>query len=1022
MGAEVVAFRILGPVRLYQQERAVDLGPTKIRGLLGILLLSANIPVPIDSIVDRLWDNPSEQDSGSVRGREPPPTPHKTLQVYVSKLRAALIRTAAPAKLLTEHRRYRLQINPTMIDYQCFRGLAAKGQRAFRAGDHLSATSSLSEAVELWRGQPLADVHSSWAQRTADAMAFQDLLPAYHSLFGAHLALGHAEYVLEQLRPLLAVYETDLTLIELQMRALAEVNGRSSLVSYFHDVADNLRKVLSIDPTDQLAQLYHRLIEQPSGVELPQQPVRVGTTRRPLLFHLPRDIPHLIGRTEILRELDERLTASHVDPVVALDGAPGVGKTALATYWAHRRRDQFPDGVLYADLNGYGPGHPVAPATVLATFLTALGLPLEHLPGDLTGRTALLQQELAGRRVLIVLDNAYDSAHVTPLLAATSPCPVLVTSRQKLSLLAYNDGAHSITVPTLLLDESIALLQRSIRGTRVQQDMATLQDFATLCAGLPIALRIVGEHVAVRADVPLQELVQHLRRRHLLDAGSHGDRGSRTLRAAFDLSVDKFSPDIARFFGLLGLYPATDITTEVAAAVSGLSLAETEQAFDVLVGAHLVHQLSADSYRIHDLLHLYAEDRAGQQGPPEIRHQAIHRMVDWYLYSGLNAARLLAPQDPTVPPLDEAMTIAPRIFDNADEARRWFLAERTKIIAVSQRAAEAGMHDHQWRLVGTFSDLLNCYCDPVEIIDVHRQAVVSAQIDGARDGESGNLNSLGVIEFNRHDYESAARYFTQALAIFREIDDEYGESISLYNIGNTHLERGQTRRAIEFHERSLVISERIGDKAGQASVYHRLGEAYQRSGQHDTAVKFYQKSLRTRAEIADLRGQAGTLAKLGELSLERGDPQAAIGYCEKAGAIGDQIFDRRGVAETLHTKAVAYVALADFGGVSTSSQEAARLCRMMNDFGGEARAMDLSAEAQQALGDYVLAERHWRTALELYDRLGDPRASDVRDKLDRLRELSSELTTQRLTSPIRRKRLVPTKRRNELFPPAPEQR
>jgi DNA-binding SARP family transcriptional activator/tetratricopeptide (TPR) repeat protein len=1017
----VVMFRILGPVRLYQQERAVDLGPAKIRGLLGILLLSADIPVPIDSIVDHLWDNPSEQDGGSVKGREPPPNPHKTLQTYVSKLRAVLIRTAAPAKLLTEHRRYRLQVNPTMIDYHRFRELATKGQRAFRAGDPLSATASLSKAVELWRGQPLADVHSSWAQRTADTLAAQDLLPTYYSLFGAHLSLGHAEYVLEQLRPLLVTYETDLTLIELQMRALAEVNGRSSLVSYFHDVADNLRQVLNIDPTDQLAQLYHRLIEQSSTVELPQQLVRASTARRPLVFHLPRDIPHFIGRTEILRELDERLAASHVDPVVALDGAPGVGKTALATYWAHRRRDQFPDGVLYADLNGYGPGHPVAPTTVLAAFLTTLGLPIEHLPGDLTGRTALLQQELAGRRVLVVLDNAYDSAHVRPLLAATSPCPVLVTSRQKLSLLAYNDGAHSINVPTLLLDESIALLQRSIRGTRAQQDMATLQDFAALCDGLPLALRIVGEHVAVRADVPLQELVQHLRRQHLLDAGSHGDRGSRTLRAAFDLSVDKFSPDIARFFGLLGLYPATDITTEVAAAITGLSLTDTERAFDVLVGAHLVHQLSADNYRLHDLLHLYAEDRARQQERPEIQHQAIHRMVDWYLYSGVNTARLLSPQDPTVPPLDEAMSITPRTFSGADDARRWFLSERTKIIAVSHCAAEAGMHDHQWRLVGTFSDLLNCYCDPTEIIDAHRQAVASAQIEGARDGESGNLNSLGVIEFNRGDYESAARYFTQALSIFREIDDEYGESISLYNIGNTHLERGQTRRAIDFHERSLVISERIGDKAGQASVYHRLGEAYQRSSQHDIAVGYYQRSLRIRIELSDLRGQAATLAKLGELSLECGDPKSCIEYCAKARAIGDQIFDQRRVAETLHTQAVAYVELDDFERAVTSTQEAARLCRLMNDFPGEARAMDLSAQAQQALGDYVLADRHWNAALELYGQLGDPRISDVRDHLRQLHELSSKMPTQHITSPIRRKRLVPARRRNKLFPPAEEQ-
>jgi DNA-binding SARP family transcriptional activator/tetratricopeptide (TPR) repeat protein len=1010
VGTAVITFRILGPIRLYQDVRSVDLGRAKIRGLLGILLLSANTPVPIDSIVDRLWDNPNELGSGGVKGREPPPDPPRTLQGYVSRLRRVLEQTQAPAELLREQRRYRLQLDRRLIDYYRFRELAAVGRRAFRAGDHSTAASVLSESVALWQGQPLADLNSSWAQHIADGLARQDLLPAYHSLFSSQLALGQAEHVLEQLRSLIVTYETDPTLIELQMRALADVNGPSSVVSYFHSLREKLPEVFGIDPTERLLHVYRRLIERPVMPESPQRPERVSVSRRLPIFQVPRDLRQFIGRDEILRDLDARLSMAQADSVVTLDGGPGVGKTAIVTHWAHLRRDRFPDGVLYIDLEGYGPGQPSAPATALEAFLTALGFPIEQLPSGLSGRTALLQQELSGQQMLIILDNAYDSAHVRPLLAATSPCPVLITSRQKLSVLAYNDGAYNITVPTLTVDESIALLTGSIGSTRGHLEIAILRDLADLCADLPIALRIVGEQVATWSDVPLPELVEHLRQ-HLLDAGSDGDRESRTLRAAFDFSVDRLPTNISRFFALLGLYPATEISTEVAAAVTGLSVKDTRLAFAVLVGAHLIHPAPADSYRIHDLLHLYAEDRSRQQQSPDDQEEAVHHMVDWYLYSGLDAVRLILPERPTVPALDETVSTAPRAFADADDARRWFLAERPKIIAVSQRAAERGMHGHLWRLVGTFGSLLYGYYDSGDIVDmVHRQAVASAQIEGAREGESGLLNNLGAIEFQRGHYASAARYFTDALAIFCELGHVYGESIALLNIGNTHLERGQTRRAIEYYERSLAISVRNGNRDVQAAVYHRLGEACHRNDQSSLAADYYTRSLTLRTEDKDSGGQALTLIKLGELNLASGNLEDAVTYSDKARTIGQQIFDGRKTAEALLIKSRSCLALRDFPQAADTAQEAARLYQTLHNIEDEAEARNLSAHAEQAMGQYEQARMDWSSALALYKRLDSTRVTDIRGNLRRLDGLISEMPTQRATLRANRTRLTPAQR------------
>lgn len=990
-GGIVIIFRILGSVTFYHRERVVDLGPrAKVRGLLGILLLYANTPVPIDSIIVRLWDKPG--DSGdTVKGRELPANPPKALQGYVSMLRTVLEQNHPETNLVREPHGYRLNVDKRLVDYFQFRDLAATGRRAFRGGDHANAASVLSEAISLWQGRPLANMKSSWSDTTAADLVRLDLLPAYYDLFAAQLELGDAEQVLDRSRLLLETHGSDETLIEMHMRALADVNGPSSVAGYFPSAKQKLLDV-GVDPTERLMRVYRKLIEQPVWPELGRRFTRSRAGRRePVFFRVPRDLGHFLGRDNILSELDKRLAGANA--IVTLDGGPGIGKTTIVTHWTHRRRDQFPDGVLYADLNGYGPSQPVAPVAVLEAFLTALGFPIGQLPSDLLGRAHLLQQEIASRRMLIVLDNAYDSAHVRPLLTAITTCSCLITSRQKLTMLAIHDGAYNITVPTLTSEESIKLLDGSISRTRDRQDSAMLRELADLCAGLPLALRIVGEYAATCADVPLPELIQHYHQ-HLLDAGAQGDSRATTLRAAFDASIDRLPAELARFFVLLGVYPASEITTDVAAAVSGLSIDNTTRAFESLHGAHLVQPAPAGTYQIHDLLHLYAGDRVRRLSP-HLRKQAILRMVDWYLYTGLNATRLISPQSPTVAPLHEPVVVFPREFADADDARRWFLAERLKIIAVSESAIEERIHSRVFRLVATLGELLTIYCEPESILDIHRQAVASARVDAARWEESALLNNLGVIELRRGHYEIAAGYYTEALTIFKELDYEYGECACLYNLGNTYLERGETRRAIAYYNRSLKISERIVEHAGQAFIYHGLGAAHHRNDHVDQADKYYRRSLELHEASGNLDRQVLTLTKLGELSLDRGDPEAAVTYGTQACAIGRQIFDDRKTADALLMVARALLTIHDFAGASHAAAEAANLCRATRNLTDEATAADLSAQAQQAMGHYEQAYADWALALALYEEAGSDRATGVRETIHRLDELIGVLPTQR---------------------------
>jgi tetratricopeptide (TPR) repeat protein len=992
-------FQILGPVRLSASGQNADLGAAKIRGLLGILLLAADSAVSIDQIVDRLWDQAGEIGNGGTppAGRQAPPNPRKTLQGYVSKLRALLKKAAAPATVLGGRGYYRLQIDPEIVDYHRFRHLSDEGRAAARQGDHAGAVTALEAAIALWHGRPLADIPSSWATRYGETLVSQDLLPAYHALLDAKLELGEYDEVLTRLVPLLRDHETNESLIELRMRALAAVDGPSSVVACFLDFTAKLSDMLDASPTEGLVQLYRSLTERPTTEpERPAPPVAVR--------QLPRDIPNFVGRADILRQLDSLLVTPDGRPtVVSLDGGPGIGKTAIATHWAHHRREHFADGILHADLNGYGPGAPTSPAAVLATFLDALGISHQHIPKDVAERASLLRRELAGRRMLILLDNARDSARVRPLLAATSPSPVLITSRQKLTGLAYRDGAHSITVPTLLMDEAIALLQLRIGNDRVVNDLPAIHDLAALCSSIPLALRIAGEHVVARPDAPIPDLVRHLRSQ-LLDAGSHGDDDSTKLRAVFDWSANALLPEADRLFCLLGLHPSTQVSTPAAAALAGWSINDTERAFDALVGAHLAHQQGADSYHVHDLLHLYGNDRAHCRIMPAERTAAVRRMCDWYLGSVTDAIRKVAPERKPVPPLALSTDVQPLTFEDDQAALHWCIRERSQILAVCRSAVAHRFHDHVWRLVGAFDNILNRFGDPRETIDLHRAALDAARIAGSRAGEAGSLNNLGVIHFFVGEYESALRFFTQALALFKEVDPA-GESATLFNIANTVTERGTYQKAIELYQQSLAIAERVGDGTGQARVYHRLGEVYQSWEQPDQAEEYYQRSLALRVQESDVRNQATTLAKLGELCIERDNPQQALNYCEQSLTISRETFDHRKAAEALCIRAVAQYRLGAHDESIASGEESAVLCHALSHAAGEAHALEVIAMAQQAIGDTAAADHNRAKALSLLPDPNSPVAARIQAALSSTGSIAHSLPEQRekrLSQPINR--------------------
>jgi DNA-binding SARP family transcriptional activator/Tfp pilus assembly protein PilF len=976
-----VLFHILGPVQLHVDGRDVPLHTIKVRGLLAILLLAPDTLVATDTIVSRLWDDDyvTYRPAG---GRTRPPDRRRTLQIHVTRLRNAFKRAGVAAKVINDQHAYRLVVDPSTIDYHRFRQLAVTGRHAAQDGDHHRAMAVLDEAVRLWHGAPFADLTTSWAQRHRDTLVTQDFLPVYQQLVDAHLALGQYDQALERLEPLIADHNVDEILAGQWMRAKAAIDGPASLSVYFRRFVERFRKDMDAEP-NQLIALYEHLTRAGAGGDAVLVSPKSSSVPPD---QLPRSVPYFVGRRDTLALLDELLlTRTSSAPVVAIDGPPGIGKTALAVEWANNHRDQFPDGRFFINLSGHGPSDVVDATTVLTSFLTTLNVPAEHLPPGSEDRAALVRANLRNRRVLIVLDNARNSEHVRPILAATPSAAVLVTSRQQLTGLVLHEGASRIILPKLRPHESLALLEKRLGPTRARPDSPIIRDLAEICDGMPLGLNIAAQYAAASPNAPLKDLVETLRQQPplLLDTGIHGDEGANSLRVVFSWSYVTLRPDARTMFEVLGLHSTAHISVGAAAAIADMSVAEATRTLDRLQGAHLVDQQSPGRFRLHDLIFVFARELAGDLHLDD-RQAAIHRMVDWYLATATNAVRSLSPHRREVPPLAIRTNIIPDSFDNAEQALRWCVNEKSNILAVGRLAADAGHHDHAWRLIGRFDSVLNRYGDPRELIEIHQIGLASARASGSMEGEAGMLNSLAMRYYQLDEYERAGRHFEDALALFGQIGDSYSETISLMNLATTYMERGRFQTALDRYERVMASFDQIGDLEGRAYVRQRLGDTYRRMGRATTAVNFYQAALSLCEDSGNQHGQADTLTALGELYLEMDEPATAIKFCGKAVSLHIHTLDERRTADAFRVLSAAYLRIQRPFDAVPSAKRAVESYAATGNRRRRAQSLDLLGQACAATGHSAAARTAWTAAVQSYDELGDPAGDDVQREIDGL--------------------------------------
>ncbi len=568
-------------------------------------------------------------------------------------------------------------------------------------------------------------------------------------------------------------------------------------------------------------------------------------------WQLPPDVRGFTGRTPELARLDALLTAREefsAPTIALLSGTAGVGKTALAVHWAHRKRDRFPHGLLYVDLQGFDPEQPREPGQVLGNFLRGLGVERNDVPADLADRAALFRALLDQRKVLILLDNAASDDQVRPLLPNSPHSLVIVTSRNSLNGLIARHGAHHLRVPHLPVDDAVSLLQVLIDDNRVDDDQAGAARLVERCALLPLAIRIGAELASTRRRSRLTELAEELRQYHL-DLFSAGGDERTAIRTVFSWSYLHLRADRARAFRLLGLHPGQDLDVHTCAALMDVNLLEARLRIDDLVRANLIEEAGDDRYHMHDLLRAYAREEAERCDPAEVC-QAMLRLFDHYLQTGATAMTLIAPHD-VVSRAAAGRAVSTLELETAEDAMDWLDAERQNLLTMAEVAANG-----EWPLLtNQVSALLFRHlatrAQYHDALALHMLALKVARNQGRHELAGWELLRIGVVHLRLGHFDEAQAHLANALTIAEDGNDPVLACRALRQLGHTHLVMGQAERARELLCQALSRAQALEDPFIGAHVLSCLGAAHDLLDQRDEALVCHHEAYDLAVDLSD---------------------------------------------------------------------------------------------------------------------------------------------------------------------------
>jgi len=968
----VLRVGVLGPVGAWYGDQELSVGQPRQQAVLGILAMRANRVISRGELVDAVW------------GQDPPASAEGGIYTYVAGLRRVIEPNRSlrgPGRVLVSSGAgYVLHLVPGQPDAVAFEQDLGRARQLRKTGDLAGAVNALNAALSLWRGIAFAGVPGPFAEterirlgelRSAAAEEQADVL----------LSLGRHEEVVPDLTAMVTDHPLRERMRGLLMIALYRCGRQAEALRVFAAGRQVLAEELGIDPGADLSRIHQQVLTMDPALNLaagepalvtgtgtdPATPrtvlpgpdddsdgdgpdgsaFRAGHRRPqaegsvlPVPAQLPLDAPGFSGRREELAILQAMVPAASPDggagesaPIAVISGAAGTGKTALAVRFGRQVAEHFADGQLYVNLRGLDPSRrAMEPWEVLGFFLDSLGVARYRIPPDTEGRAALYRSALAGRRMLIICDNARNVAQVRPLLPGAPGSLVLVTSRNELTGLVAAEGAVPLTLDVLGDAEAQQMLARRLGRDRAAAEPAATAEIVRLCARLPLALGIAAGRAAARPKRPLAELAAELSdARNRLDAlrADEAEDPASDVRAVFSWSYAQLPEPAARMFRLLGTHPGPDISLAAAASLAGISRPAAGDALRELTRTHMAAEHLPGRFSFHDLLRAYAADQAGQSETEPERRAAVHRVLDHYLHTALAASLRFSPGRAALRLTDPQPGVLPADVTDKDQATAWFEAEAPVLLALAGYAGTHGFDSYAWQLPWTLAPFYSrrgrgrhyaksqqialdaaerldeplarghahyllghamAELDDFDAADPHvRQALDLFRQLGDRANEAVVLHGLAAMLERQERYDEALAVALDALRMLKAVGHWWTQATLENEVGWLYAHLGQYDQALTHCRRALSLHRDSGHRAGTADTLDSIGFVHLHLGDLAEAKSHYERAIEAYREIAAPFGEGNSLAGLGNVLLAEGDPAAAVAAWRQGAAVLERL-------------------------------------------------------------------------------------------------------------------------------------
>ncbi|GAB3007212.1 AfsR/SARP family transcriptional regulator [Saccharothrix stipae] len=960
-------FRLLGPLEVVDGGTTVRVGGLRQRTLLGVLLLHRGRVVPLERLVDAVWDT------------EPPPSARDQVRNSVWALRKAL--GDAPGRVVvTEDAGYRLDTDGHVVDVDRFEdGVRTARARAER-GELDQASAVLRTALGLWRGPVLAGLRGRLVRDTATGLDERRLL-ALEERLELDLALGRHGEVVSELTDIVGEHPGRTRIVGQLMRALHGAGRSADALTCYRRAKRHLADELGLDPPAELRDLEAAILRDDPVPAAPRPAPGLPATEAPPTRTVPRtlpyDVPDFTGRPAELERLVALGAAARTVVISTVEGMAGVGKTALAVHAAHALADRFPDGQLFVDLHGFTPDRvPTSPEDALAVLLSTLGVPRDRIPSSVDERVAMWRTEVAGRRLLLVLDNAADVKQVAPLIPGSPGCLVLVTSRRRLTNL---DGTIPVELGVLPEQEAVALVVAIVGAARVDDEPEAAADLVGLCGHLPLAIRIVSAHLQRRPQWTIRSLTERMTRekRRLAALAAAADHGVTT---AFTLSYRALTPDQRRVFRLLGLHPGVEIDAHAAAALAGLDVDVADAVLEQLADEYLLQQSGPGRYTFHDLLRAHARACAEDEEPAAARHEALTGLFDHFRHAAAAAVNLLDPHDrDRRPRVERPGTAHPPFGHDVAAARAWLDRETPNLLSA---ATQEGWPTHTCDLSLILWRYLEQQGRHREAEALHTHAVATARATADPVAEAGATRNLGRTQWYLGNLPYAAQQFERALGLFDHAAHPLLTVTVLNDLATTVFQLGRHDEAIDHCERALTICAGTDDPTGEMQVLMTLGNGHSLLGDDEASSRYLHQALRLAHDVGNRNIEARARLNIGDMYAGTGFPDLAKTYLERALELYREIGNREGEAVALANLGSVHTRLGDERRAAGYLDQALTFFQRNGDRRWQSEALREIGTLHARAGRHEQADQYYHEALDLVRRIGNHSAeAGILDRL-----------------------------------------